>query len=239
MDNNTVLDSDKNIVLVKYSDTSTENMIKYCVNMLIVLLLLWWVVRNAMFSNCQHNKSYAMRGMEAAFTASMPINISGYRGLSLAGTTPVEDASISIPVGETDPPLSVMANSPNIEAMSGPSMNTPPTEVPSGGYMFDMEPLKSSSVITPNFQPTDTNYKYKDRLEHGMYGDVITMIYDDFDDQRTDKWKTPGTSVALPNAKKYWMQSETPYESNLWQKENSSYKPTWFPRGFVKKRELP
>ncbi len=63
---------------------------------------------------------------------------------------------------------------------------------------------------------TDTKYEFGQKLNKGLYGDVVTYLYDDTDSPYRSQWGGMYQGVYVPNSKKYWINTNTPREAAFW-----------------------
>jgi hypothetical protein len=214
-------------LLILTENISDNYSIYGIVSLIVVLLLLWYFVKNNMIVNqyeglqtniMPHNYGSASRYSDTILSDISPFDpITGNTPTSIVpANTTISNDTIPTTISNDTIPTTISSSSSSSQSDTGASDDI-------------MEQLKSAETVDLPFKLTDNNYKYGP-LPKGLYGGVPTYLYDDFDNARTTKWRVPYHGVYVPNSKAYWKASNLPIESNAWFVYEPEYKYPFYPK---------
>ena len=197
------------ILLIKYNDNSSYKIVKYAVNLIIVLLLLWYFVRSVMFSN-------RVNVINDGF-------VSGSAASNNGNDNSVNDSNDS---RGNDSGSNDNSDSASSDSASSDSASTAQT-ADSQDTKSTAELLQSAAVTSTPYVLTDNNYR-DGSMEKGLYGGTPVYFFSNYDDLRVTQWKMPGKGIYIQNPKMIYQWKEIPREAAEWTKYED-YKNPWFP----------
>jgi hypothetical protein len=210
------------LVLINYEDLGFYKTTEGIITLIIVILLLWFFVKNGLMHSGMHN-----------YNNGYTHNNSNCEGLTVNPT-------VDLPV---DPSVD-----PTINSNTDYSNSISPSDYGSGVSETGFDSIGTSEVqmraveVKPfNYSLTDKDYCYGP-LSKGYYGggsltndfvgnDVVpTYSYNDFDDLHSPSWRVPAQGLYVINSKEYWKETNRPIEANAWEHyENNIYNYPYYP----------
>jgi len=214
------------LVLINYEDLGFYKTTEGIITLIIVILLLWFFVKNGLMHSGMHN-----------YNNGYTHNNYNCEGLT---ANPSVDPTVDLPV---DPSVD-----PTINSNTDYSNSISPSDYGSGVSETGFDSIGTSEVqmraveVKPfNYSLTDKDYCYGP-LSKGYYGggsltndfvgnDVVpTYSYNDFDDLRSPSWRVPAQGLYVINSKEYWKETNRPIEANAWEHyENNIYNYPYYP----------